>query len=337
MIGVVRTAGASTLAAVVVAAVLTGAACGADDAPESSGTQSRAAAPVRTATPIATPAFRARVRHARVPGVGRIAWYQRGRGRPLLMSIGTGSTMAEWDPALLRLLAAQRRLILYDPIGIGRSSALSSKRAPRTSFARMANELASFMGTIGVRRADVLGWSMGGFVTQQLAIRHPRRVRRMVLAGTNPGGDLAVLGSPAAQAIDSAPDATDATVLKILYPTTPVGQAEGRRFLGRLDRASETGEIPDDFEVRAATVDAQVEAEDAWMRHNANAHGLEHVAAPTLATGGTIDPVVPPVNLRRVAGLVPGARLELFAGGAHAFLFQYRDRFARSVDRFLGR
>jgi pimeloyl-ACP methyl ester carboxylesterase len=283
------------------------------------------------AEPALTADFRAEVKMARVDGK-RIAWYERGEGPPLVMAIGTGSTMAEWDPALLRLLATERRLILYDYPGIGLSSPL---RAKRTSFAQLADQTARFMDAIGVPRADVLGWSMGGFVAQQLAIRHPERVGRLVLAGTNPGGDQAELGDPDAQEIDSDPDRSDEAALEVLYPLTPAGQAEGRAFLARLDDASERGEIPDDFEVSAATVRAQVAAEDPWLASNANWDALAALRTPVLAAGGALDRVVPPVNLERIAARIPGARLEMYPGAAHAFLFQERARFARTVLAFL--
>jgi pimeloyl-ACP methyl ester carboxylesterase len=278
------------------------------------------------------PSFKAKVKRARAGG-DTIAWYERGKGRPLVMAIGTGSTMSEWDPALLRLLAKRRRLILFDYPGIGRSSRL---RHGRTSFAALADTLDSFMKAIGVGRADVLGWSMGGFVAQQLAVRHPGRVRRLVLAGTNPGGRRAALGTKRAQALDSDPHPSDAATLSVLYPRTRAGRAAGRRFLRRLDSASDRGEIPDDFKVPDATVAAQVAAEDPWLRSNANARSLRRLRIPVLSTGGTRDPVTPPRNARRIAALVPAARLRLFRGGAHAFLFQFRTRFATRVAEFLG-
>jgi pimeloyl-ACP methyl ester carboxylesterase len=286
-------------------------------------------APARVAD--ASAAFRAEVRVAAV-GDQRIAWYERGAGEPLVMAIGTGSTMAEWDPALLRVLAARRRLILFDYPGIGRSSAL---RGRRTSFAALADTTARLMAAIGIPRADVLGWSMGGFAAQQLAIRHPGAVRRLILAGTNPGGPATVLGPPADQAIDSDPNPSDAAVLRVLYPRTRAGQAEGRAFLRRLDVASQTGEIPDDFAVPAATVRAQLAAEDPWLRSDANLLALGRLQVPALATGGTRDLLVPPANLRRIAARIPGARLALFAGQAHAFLFSARRRFAALALAFL--
>ena len=183
------------------------------------------------------------------------------------------------------------------------------------------------MDAIGVSRADVLGWSMGGFVAQRLAVDHPQRVSHLILAGTNPGGSQAVLGTPQAQAIDSEPDPSDAEILHELYP--PNRQAEGRRFLRRLERASRSGEIPDDFHVPAATTRAQVAAEDPWLRSNRNYRQLAGIAAPTLAAAGASDPVVPPVNLRRIAARIPRSRLAIFPG-AHAFLFQARRPFSAS-------
>lgn len=272
-------------------------------------------------------AFTARVRHAEVRG-GQVAWYERGAGPPLVMLIGTGSTMAEWDPALLRLLARDHRLVMLDYPGVGESGPW---RSPR-SFAGLGDEVARFMAAIGLPRADVLGWSMGGFVAQQLAIRHPARVRRLVLAGTNPGGSRTVLGTRREQEVDSNPDPSLAEILGELYPPHELG--EGFAFAGRLDTASEDGTIPNDFHVAAATTDAQVAAEDPWLRSEANFRALGSLAVPTLAAGGRQDPVVPPANLERIAARIPGGRPRLFAG-AHAFLFQQRVAFAKVVDHFL--
>lgn len=259
----------------------------------------------------------------------RIAWYERGQGSPLVMLIGTGSTMAEWDPALLRLLARDRRLILLDYPGVGRSGPWHGR-----SFDSLAVAVAGLMDAIDLPAADVLGWSMGGFVAQRLAVERPQRVSHLILAGTNPGGTRAVLGTGRAQEIDSEPDPSQAEILRELYP--PGRQGEGRRFLGRLERASRSGEIPDDFHVPAATTDRQVAAEDPWLRSNRNYRQLATVGAPTLVAAGARDPVVPAVNLRRIAERVPRSRLVVFPG-AHAFLFQERRAFTRVVDRFLGR
>jgi pimeloyl-ACP methyl ester carboxylesterase len=245
------------------------------------------------------------------------------------MLTGTGSTMAEWDPALLRLLARGHRLILFDYPGLGLSGPWHGD-----SFDSLANAAAGLMKAIHLPEADVLGWSMGGFVAQRLVIDHPQRVSHLILAGTNPGGSHAVLGTARAQAIDSEPDPSEAEILHELYP--PGRQAEGRRFLRRLERASQSGEVPDDFDVPAATVRKQVAAEDPWLRSNRNYRQLAGIAAPTLAAAGAEDAVVPPLNLRRIAAQIPGSKFAIFPG-AHAFLFQERRRFTSVLDRFLRR
>lgn len=271
--------------------------------------------------------FTAEVRTAEIAD-SAIAWYDRGSGPPLVMLMGTGSTMAEWDPALLELLARRHRVILFDYPGVG----LSGPWRGRT-FGDLAQTTARLMDALGIEDADVLGWSMGGFVAQRLAIEHPGRVASLILAGTNPGGSHAVLGTPEAQAIDSDPDPSEAEILHELYP--PDRQAEGRRFLRRLESASESGEIPDDFDVPSRTVDRQVAAEDPWLKSSQNYEELAKLSVPTLAAAGRQDPVTPPENMRALAGRIPGAQFRVFAG-AHAFLFQDRERFTQAVDRLTG-
>ena len=143
-----------------------------------------------------------------------------------------------------------------------------------------------------------------------------------------------MLGTRQAQRIDSEPDPSDADILRELYP--PDQQAEGRRFLRRLVTASRSGEIPDDFHVPAATTDRQVAAEDPWLRSDRNYRQLAGVDAPTLAAAGREDPVVPPVNLERIATRVPEAELRAF-DGAHAFLFSDRRAFAAAVEELVAR
>ena len=272
--------------------------------------------------------FRADVNFASLPHT-RIAWYERGQGSPLVMLTGTGSTMSEWDPALLRLLARRHRLILFDYPGVGMSGPWHGG-----SFDSLADNTTRLMKTIHCPKADVLGWSMGGFVAQRLAIEHPARISHLILAATNPGGSHTMLGTRRAQAIDSEPDPPLDDILRELYP--PHRQGEGRRFLDRLVSASHSGEIPDDFDVRPATTHAQVAAEDPWLRSNRNYRQLAEVEAPTLAAAGAEDPVTPPLNLRRISRRIPRSQLRVFAG-AHAFLFQQRRAFVRVIDGFLDR
>jgi pimeloyl-ACP methyl ester carboxylesterase len=267
------------------------------------------------------------VRHAEIDGTG-IAWAELGRGRPLLLLNGTASPMAEWDPALLAALARDRRVIVLDYPGLG-----SSGPAPgRWTFPAAADWIGGFLAqVVPGQRVDVLGWSMGGFIAQQLAIQHPDRVRRLVLAATNPGGPGTVLGPRWVQEADSSGDSLAA----YLRTNFPVGQRDaGRRFVARVNACLSTGVYPDD-RVPAATRRAMVDAEDPWLRSTANVAALVTVAAPTLVITGRDDVVTPPANSRLLARAIPGSTLRLVRDAGHSFLFQRPDATARIIAAFL--
>ena len=172
------------------------------------------------------------------------------------MLMGTGSTMSEWDPALLRLLARHQRLILFDYPGVGLSGTWRGR-----SFDSLADSTAALMDAIGVEHANVLGWSMGGFVAQRLAVDHPERVGHLILAGDQSGRQRGGARDPAGAADRQRP-AIPATPTSCGSSIRPTSRPRARRFLQRLVTASRSGEIPDDFHVPAATTDAQVAAED---------------------------------------------------------------------------
>lgn len=259
-----------------------------------------------------------------------IAWAEVGGGPALLLLNGTGSPMADWDPAFLAGLARDRRVIVFDYPGLGRSG-----DAPgRLSFPAMADWTAALIAALRLTRPDVLGWSMGGFVAQQLAIRHPGSVGRLVLAGTNPGGPSTVLGPRWVQEADSDPDGGVAAYLATNYPSAPCAQAKGEAFVDRLVRAVRSGRYPAES-TPTATYDAMVRAEDPWLASAANERDLATIAAPTLVMTGAADVVTPPANSRAIAERIPGARLRLIAAAGHSFLFQEPTRVARIVREFL--
>lgn len=256
-----------------------------------------------------------------------IAYAELGAGEPLLLLNGTASPMNEWDPALLTALAADHRVIVLDYPGLG----LSGPAPGSWTFAHAADWIAAFVDDVVPEgRVDLLGWSMGGFIAQQLAQRHPEQVDHLVLAATNPGGDAAVLGPRWVQEADS--HGGEAAYLRSNYP---VGHRDaGRRFLARLDEAVSSGVYPEE-EVPAQTVDQMVAAEDPWLRSDANLRGLARVSAPTLVITGAEDAITPPVNSRRIAQALPDSRLVLVPGAGHSFLFQAPRRAARMIEEFL--
>lgn len=256
------------------------------------------------------------------------AWAELGSGSPLLLLNGTASPMNEWDPAFLAELATQHRVIIFDYPGLG-----ASGEAPSTwNFDSAADWVSDFLSQVSPGApVDLLGWSMGGFIAQRLAVRHPTDVRALVLAGTNPGGSQAVLGPQWAQDIDSN-SSSDADYLRTNYPDGE--RAAGQRFLQRLTEAIDSGAYPES-ETPDATRDAMVAAEDPWLESDANTGDLRRIAVPTLVITGSQDIITPPINSRRLAGLIPGAQLVLVPNAGHSFVFQEPATVAALITDFL--
>jgi len=121
----------------------------------------------------------------------KIVYRRLGSGRPLLVLNGFGATSSDWDPLFIHGLACYNELILLDNRGIGGSA---DDGAP-FDIARLANDAAQVIGTLNFERISILGWSMGGFIAQTLALHHPNRINKLILLSTDPGGSEVDLAS----------------------------------------------------------------------------------------------------------------------------------------------
>lgn len=246
---------------------------------------------------------------------------------PLLLLNGTGSPMSQWDPALLDGLSRMRRVVVYDYPGLGASSPLPG----RMTVEGLATHAASLLDALGHERADVLGWSMGGFVAQRLAVRFPDAVRSLVLAGTNPGGPRAVLGPAWVQAQDSDADASVRGYVLTNYPRG--ARDRGWAFVRRVNAAIDEGRYPPDV-VPEATYAAMVAAEDPWLDSRANLRQLRTLTMPVLVITGRDDVVTPARNAVILASSMPHASLVLVPNAGHSFLFQQPYSMARVITAF---
>ena len=270
------------------------------------------------------------VQHVKAGGT-TFAYAELGSGPPLLLLNGTGSPMNEWDPLLLAELRQTHEVIVFDYPGLG----LSGPAPGPWTFANAADWIAEFAGTVVPDTpVDVLGWSMGGFIAQQLAVRHSAKVHRLVLAASNPGGPRTVLGPLWVQRLDSESKESDAAYLKTNYPATKSGQAAGRAFLDRLTQALDSGAYPEEG-VPASTYQAMVAAEDPWLRSSANFRALGSLTPPTLVMTGAADVITPPGNSRLMAQRIPKASLRLVPAAGHSFLFQEPVGTAHAINAFL--
>jgi len=253
-----------------------------------------------------------------------------GSGPPLVLITGYAATLYVWDPGLLTPLAEHRRVIVFDNRGV----LTTSRGRGRLTIRRMADDTQGLIRALGYRRADVLGWSMGGYIAQELALRHPQRVRRLVLAATDPGSSRAIQPkSPPARRVLNDPNPTIQELLRAIFPAAE--QAAANAYIRRL--LLWPGVQPSDFNASPQiTGDQRVAAGKLWLCRSCGAYGrLPSLRAPTLVADGRRDILEPPDNSRIIARRIPRARLSLYGAAGHAFLFQRRVDFATRVNSFL--
>ncbi|WP_127502799.1 alpha/beta fold hydrolase [Actinoplanes solisilvae] len=249
-------------------------------------------------------------------------------GVPLVLLQHFRGNLDNWDPALTDALAAEREVILVDYAGVG-----SSSGSPAHSVSLTTAQILAFTDALGLDEIDLLGFSLGGFVAQEIALVRPRLVRRLVLAGTGPKGAPDMHGWRAdieSHACANVNDAAD--LLYIFFAHTETSQALGKEFLGRIFARTENRDAPTTVEVRDAQYDAIVE----WgIPDHGALQRLTGIRRPTLILQGDDDLMIPTKGSHTMAGLIPGARLRIFPDAAHASLFQYAAEAAKEVNDFL--
>jgi pimeloyl-ACP methyl ester carboxylesterase len=253
-------------------------------------------------------------------------------GVPLLLLNRFRGTMDHWDPALLAVLAAERRVLLFDQPGFARSEG-----QPPDSQAAFAANAAAFAQALGIAELDLLGFSMGGTVALQLLLDQPALVRRAVVAGSGPGHvpDLPqdpLVSSPAVWQVATKASNTDEDFLFLFFEPTATSQQAGRDYLARLRQR------PDAFvrQVEAAAWQAQLAAALALQDPAASLlPRLGAVRQPVLVANGRHDTMVATYASYAMAQALPDATLVLYPDAGHGFLFQYPERFGGDVLRFL--
>ena len=251
---------------------------------------------------------------------GRVGYRKVGSGPPLVLVMGYAGTMETWDPQFVDALAHRFTVVVFDNAGIGKTSSL---RGPLTIDA-MAQQTSALIGALHLGAPDVLGWSMGGLVAEALAVLHPSQVHRLMLCATFPG--TGAVRSPKAAVNDL--NAGGARATAVLFP--PGHEAAATVFAVALSAYPASTTPP------RAVVSAQATAVlRAWAGKDAALRRFRRIAAPTLVADGTLDRLVPAANARRLARGIAGAKLLLYKGAGHAFLFQDLGSFVPAVEAFL--
>jgi pimeloyl-ACP methyl ester carboxylesterase len=246
---------------------------------------------------------------------------------PLVMLQHFRGNLDNWDPALTDALAAEREVILVDYAGVG-----SSSGAPSHTIASTARQMIAFAEALGLVEIDLLGFSIGGFVAQDIALVRPSLVRRLVLAATGPKGAPGMHGWRDDIAAAARGESKPENLLYIMFAHTEASQGKGMEFLGRFMERQEGRDAPTSDAARDAQYDAIVE----WgIPDHAALQRLTGIRSPTLVIQGDGDLMIPTKLSHLMAGLIPDAQIRIYPDAAHGFLFQYPTEVATEVNAFL--
>ena len=253
-----------------------------------------------------------------------------GPGHPLLLLQHFTGTLDNWDPAVTDPLGAGREVILFENAGVGRSSG----KVPRM-IAGMATHALAFLDGLGLKSCDVLGFSLGGMVAQQMVLDRPDFFRRLILVGTAPRGgeDIMHLEKPVLAQHLGNPRLQGYEVLqKIFFAPTPSSQAAGAAFIERLMQRKTDREPLSGPEV----AQAQMAAFREWELFQGQRFGyLKAIRQPILVVNGIHDEMIPVMNSYWLSENLANAVLLTYPDSGHGSLFQFHESFTRQAAAFL--
>jgi pimeloyl-ACP methyl ester carboxylesterase len=248
---------------------------------------------------------------------------------PLVLLQHFRGNLDNWDPALIDLLAASRRVVTFDNAGVGGSAGTT----PDT-IEQMARDALAFIAALGFSQADLLGFSIGSFVAQQISLVRPALVRRLALASSAPQGAAGMHGwAPEVIGAVGTPQPNPEGYLGVFFTGSAPSRQAGQEALRRMSARTQDR----DKATTWATREAQYDAVCTWGNpHHALLQRLSAIDMPVFVANGDSDPMILPHYSHLLAGLIPHARIKIYPDSAHGFLFQHHAEFAADVEAFLG-
>lgn len=252
----------------------------------------------------------------------KIAYKIYGEGEPLIMCIGYATNMDLWSTDVINVFQENYKVIVFDYRGMGYSTNLDSS----FTISSLGEDVNTLLDKLNIKKANVLGWSMGGYVAQMFAVNHPEKVDKLVLYATDYGDTLTVNPSQAIIDILSNPSATPLERLGTLFPDDWL--ALNPEPWKVLPNATE----PYDDE----TIGLQYEAVQEWLSPGGgSANELHKLNMPVLLICGDKDKVVPCVNSLMLNDSISSSTLIKMNDCGHGLMYQLPDGFADYVKGFL--
>ena len=252
-----------------------------------------------------------------------------GGGAPLVLLQHFRGNLDSWDPALIDALASARRVITFDNAGVGGSTGTT----PDT-VEQMAHDAIAFLAAMDLGQVDLLGFSIGSFVAQEITLRRPAIVRRLVLASAAPQGAAGMHGwAPDVIGAIGTPETSPDEYLGVFFARSSSSLQVGKEAMQRMYART----VDRDAATNWATRQAQYDAVCTWgIPDHALLQRLSCLQLPVFVANGDSDPMILPHYSYLLAGLIPQARVKIYPDSAHGFLFQHHAEFAADIEAFLG-
>jgi len=245
-------------------------------------------------------------------------------GVPLVLLQHFRGNMDNWDPVVVDGLAYERPVVLVDNRGIGQTTGSTPD-----NVGAMADDALAFIDALGEKHIDLLGFSLGGMVAQQILIDRPQLVRAAILVGTGPRGSADVFAPEVVRAASRVPSDPQ-SLLFLFFTDTPHSRAGGERYLQRMMLRTEREPATNEQVMRA-----HLAAIREWADYPDHTDALSRIRQPVLVVNGSHDIMIPTVNSYALSQQLPNAELIVYPDSGHGSLFQYPERFTTDVARFL--
>ncbi|MDP0398904.1 alpha/beta fold hydrolase [Tsukamurella strandjordii] len=247
-------------------------------------------------------------------------------GIPVVFFVHLAATLDNWDPRIVDPIAQNRHVIAFDQRGVGASTG----RVPST-LEEAADHAFEFITALGHNKIDIFSFSMGGMIAQDLIVKHPDLVRKLVLTGTGPRGG---------KNIDKVVGVTYWDILRatltrsdpkefLFFNRDATGKAAGKAFIKRLNERT----VDRDQEISLTALRTQLKAIQKFGRSAPS--DLSVFTQPTLIANGDHDRMVPTVLSEDLHNRIHGSQLLIYPDSGHGGIFQFHEKFAPAAAEFL--
>ena len=247
-------------------------------------------------------------------------------GIPVVFFVHLAATLDNWDPRIVDAIAAGRHVITFDNRGVGASTG-----SVPVSVEEMADDAYTFIKALGFDKIDIFSFSLGGMIAQDLVVKHPELVRKLVLTGTGPRGgkDIdKVVGVTYWDILRAALTRQDPKEF-LFFNRNATGKAAARAFVQRLQERT----VDRDADIKVRAFQTQLKAIQKFGR-SAPAD-LSKLTQPTLIANGDNDRMVPSVLSEDLHRRIKGSELIIYPDSGHGSIFQFHQKFAPIAVEFL--